>query len=251
MALLAAGSPDRRVVIAERLGEPGERVWETTLAGIGKRSFDPLSVMLVLEPVAGAARLSGPSVELDDAMLMVRNGQMTRQEVRAISVACLGVRSATVIWDVGAGSGAMSIEMAYANSIAKIFAIERDPDQRLCVQANIERTGVASIVVVEGEAPEALGKLPDPQAIFIGGTGGRLIEVLDRCWARLAQGGRLVANLVVLGHLSTFLAWCTKAGVIPEVLLVHLSRGVPIVGSLRLDPFSPVFVVKVCKGVSG
>jgi precorrin-6Y C5,15-methyltransferase (decarboxylating) len=248
MVLLARGSPDRRVVVAERLGEPGEQLWETTLAGLSERSFAPLNVMLVLELVEETARLSKTPGEIDDAALMVRSGQMTRQEVRVLSVARLGVRSASVIWDVGAGSGAVSIEMAYRNPVARIFAIERDPDQRLCVRTNLERTGVASVMLVEGEAPEALEKLPEPQAIFIGGTGGRLTEILDCCWTSLAQDGRLVANFVVLGHLNEFLTWCTRAGVIPEVLLVQLSRGVPIVGSLRLEPFHPVFIVKVCKG---
>lgn len=246
-ALLAAGSPDRRTVVAQRLGHSSEQVEETTLTAAKDREFDPLNVMLVLEPVWGdLPPQAGPAV-LDDSLLAHRQGQLTKQEVRAVSLSRLGRWPGGVLWDVGAGSGAISIEMARQNPLARIFAIERDPEQRRCIAINLARFGISSVTVMEGEAPEVLDRLPDPQAIFIGGTGGKLTAVLDRCWDRVAPGGRVVANLVVLDHLTEWLSWCRLHGLVPDVLLVQLARGKPMVGSLRFEALHPVYVVTLCK----
>lgn len=244
-AVLAAGSQDRRAVVAERLGEAGERVVDRTLSAISADTFDPLNVMLILEPVLGQVLSREDAPELEDAAFDTCRGQLTRREVRALTLACLRARPGSVIWDIGAGSGAVSIEMVQRLPRAQVFAVERDPDQIRCLRANLARYRAASVTVVEGEAPDVLSRLPDPAAIFIGGTGGKLTAVLTQCWERLASAGRLVANLVVLDHLSEFLAWCATADETPEVLQVQLARGVPIVGSLRLKSLDPVYIATV------
>ncbi|WP_447974036.1 precorrin-6y C5,15-methyltransferase (decarboxylating) subunit CbiE [Nitrospira sp. Kam-Ns4a] len=247
-ALLAAGSPDRRTVVAERLGEAGERIAAGTLRAVAADRFDPLNVLLILEPVSGQGLPSGEALEVDEAALETWRGQVTRREVRALVLAALGARPGWVVWDVGAGAGAVSIELARRMPGAPIFAVERDPEQLRCLRTNLARHRAGSVTVVEGEAPDVLSRLPDPQAVFIGGTGGKLTAVLTHCWQRLAPEGRLVANLVVLGHLSEFLAWCAPAGATPEVLQVQLARGVPIAGSLRLEALNPVYLVAARRG---
>ncbi|MGQ0812395.1 MAG: precorrin-6y C5,15-methyltransferase (decarboxylating) subunit CbiE [Nitrospiraceae bacterium] len=246
-ALLAAGSPNRRAVVAQRLGESHERVEDLTLRAVQDRVFDPLNVMLVLEPLSLA--LSAESMpQIDDGSLMQRHGQLTKQDVRAVSVARLGFWPGGVMWDIGAGSGAISIDMVRRNPLVRIFAMERDPEQQQCLRTNLARFGISSVTVVKGEAPVVLGALPHPHAIFIGGTGGKLTAILDRCWECLIPGGRVVANLVVLDHLSEWLSWCQRHSAQPDVLLVQLARGAPIVGSLRFEALNPVYVVMVCKG---
>lgn len=250
-AVLAAGSRDRRVVIAERLGASDERVSDTTLREIGERACDPLNVMLILEAVAEPTPPGSNGPAGDDAAFVSLRGQMTPREVRALSLSRLDGGAAHVLWDIGAGSGAIAIDMARRNPAAKVFAVERDPDQHRCIRTNLERCRVRSVTVVEGEAPEVLDDLPDPQAVFIGGTGGRLTAVLDRCWSRVAAGGRIVANLVVFDHVSDVLRWGAAQGVMPDVLHVQLARGVPIVGSVRLDALNPVFIVTIDKPSAG
>jgi len=111
----------------------------------------------------------------------------------------------------------------------------------------VERLGVSSVTLVEGEAPEVLKGLPEPHAVFIGGSGGKLTAILHECWARISEGVQVVANIVVLDHLSEFLAWAKKVNVTPDVLHVQLSKGKPIIGSLRLEAFTPVYIVTVQK----
>jgi precorrin-6Y C5,15-methyltransferase (decarboxylating) len=245
-ALLKAGSPDRHVVVAERLGLADERVHRSSLARAVEGTFDPLNVMLVLEPIE--QQPSGRrGWDPDDQTLMQRRGQITRQEVRALSVLRIDPEPTNVVWDIGAGSGAVAIDIARRAPLARVFAIERDPDQQECIRTNLARTSVSSVMLVEGEAPQALPALPDPDRVFLGGTGGKLTAVLEHSWPRLRPNGRIVANLVVLDHVSQFLAWCSKVGTTPDVLLVQLSRGTPIVGSLRLEALNPVYILTVCR----
>lgn len=246
-ALLAAGSPDRRAVVAQRLGESDELVEDLTLRAVQDRAFDPLNVMLVLEPLS-TARCSESLAQIDDGSLAQRHGQLTKQEVRAVSLARLGFWPGGIMWDIGAGSGAISIDMVRHNPLVRVFAVERDPEQQQCLSTNLARFGISSVTLVKGEAPDVLGTLPHPQAIFIGGTGGKLTAILDRCWECLAPGGRMVANLVVLDHLSEWLSWCHRHSVQPDVLLVQLTRGVPIIGSLRFEALNPVYIGMVRKG---
>lgn len=231
-ALLAAGCGPRHVWVASNLGEPEERVLETDLDGLAAGTFDPLSVVVLVA--------SGGEVAHDMALVWGRPddsfahdaGMITKAEVRAVALGKLGLPRTGVMWDVGAGSGSVAVEAAQLAPGLRVFAIERSAASCERIRANARGTGV---VVVEGEAPSALGALPAPDRAFVGGGGP---AVLDAVCDRVRPGGQVVATSAILAHATH------AASRLGAVVQVGISRGVPIGsdGALRLAAENPIFV---------
>jgi precorrin-6Y C5,15-methyltransferase (decarboxylating) len=240
-ALLAGGlEPDARAWVMERLGGPAERIQTGHLDQVVGWACDPLSVLIV---VRDPDRVRGPSTRLgvaDEAYAHER-GQITKAEVRALSIARLAPRAGDTVWDVGAGSGSVSVEVSAFCRPGLVYAVERRPAQCAYVRENIARFGVANVRLVEGQAPEVLSDLPDPDAVFVGGSGGRLADILDVAVGRLRPGGRLVLNLVRLEALH--LATIRLAELRHEITQLSIARGAKVEGSTRLAALNPVFVV--------
>ncbi len=229
-ALVASGCGARAVTVASHLGEPGEAVVTTDLEGLAGGSFEPLSVVVLR--TAGEA--GGPAMAwgLPDDTYRHRAGLVTKAEVRAVALGKLGLPSAGVLWDVGAGSGSVAIECSRLAPGLAVYAVERRPDDAARLRANAEGTAVR---VMEGEAPGALDVLPDPDRVFVGGGGMAVLEaVLDR----LRPGGTVVATYAALDRAA---AAASRLG---SVVQVAVSRGVPVGagGALRLAAENPVFV---------
>lgn len=235
-ALMAAGvSPETRCAVCERLGGPDQRVVRGTLAEVAAGTFAPLNVFVVW-PEVPLRRWRTPLP--DEAFVTVR-GQLTKREVRALAVAFLDLRPGEVLWDIGAGSGALSIEAAYRHPDVAVYAVERRPELVACARQNVERVPAPNVRLVAGEAPAACASWPDPDAIFLGGTGGRVEELITWARERLRPSGRLVVNLVVVEHLVRV------RRLLPDADFVHVavSRGTPVGTNVRLQALNPVFIV--------
>ncbi len=192
-ALVALGAHHRLVVVATRLGEPGERVVRCTdLADLAAGRFDHRSVVVVAHPAAArpAAGRGGRPV----AAFAHRASMITKPEVRSIVLGKLSLPERGVLWDVGAGSGSVAIEAALAAPGLRVIAVERNHDDAERVLANAAALG-ALVDVVEGAAPAALEGLPAPDRVFVGGGG---LDVLDACLAALRPSGRLVATFAAV-----------------------------------------------------
>jgi precorrin-6Y C5,15-methyltransferase (decarboxylating) len=240
-ALLDGGMEDADAAVCEHLGGDDERVVRAPLSDIAVRQFARLNVLVVLRDPA-AVRWGRPLLgQPDDAYAHAR-GQITKAEVRAVSIARLGMDRAGVVWDVGAGSGAVAIEAASLRVDALVCAVERDPEQVGLLRENVRRYTAGNVRVVAGEAPAALAGLPDPDAVFVGGTGGRLTSVLETASRRLRPGGRLVLNLVTLDHLAEARACLDALGWTHDVTQVSVARSAPVAGSMRLAALNPVFI---------
>lgn len=241
-ALRAGGLEDCRIVVCERLGGPAERIVETRLHALDAEPFDPLNVVLVLrEPEAA---LLTPRFGRPEAEYAHRAGMITKAEVRAVSLSHLAVSPGDVVWDIGAGCGSVSLEAASLVHHGFVYAVERDMQQLAYLRENLARhTGPVRIVA--GEAPAALADLPRPNAVFLGGSGGRLHEVLQAIMARLEPGGRLVANFVVLAHLLASQAQLRADGWETNVTQVSVSREVTLG---RLEALNPVLVLRAARG---
>jgi precorrin-6Y C5,15-methyltransferase (decarboxylating) len=183
-----------RLVVMEELGGPKERIEESTADGWGEREAAPLHTVAL--EVSGAGTLLGRTPGLPDEAYE-HDGQITKRDVRAITLAALVPVAGQLLWDIGAGSGSVAIEWLRAAPGARALAIERDAVRAQRIDRNALRLGVPSLEVVAGAAPGALDGLPAPDAIFVGG-GLTVDGLLERCRGALAPGGRLVANAVTV-----------------------------------------------------
>ena len=182
----------------------------------------------------------------DDAFEQKRplRGQITKAEVRAVSLYSLGLRQESVVWDIGAGTGSVSVEIALIAHGGMVYAIEWDEDSIAMLQRNVSLWGSGNIHIVCGEAPEALEALPDPDSVFVGGSGGRLAEILDSTTRRVKPGGRIVVNLATLERAQEATHRLRGLGLETEIVMVSAARGkVMADGATRLEALNPVFIV--------
>ena len=240
-ALLDGGMEDCRCVVAAQLGGPVERVLDATLSAVAQGGFDPLSVVVLDRdaesvPVAQQRDFGRPEMDFSHA-----RGMITRAEVRAVGLSLLRPGGASVIWDVGAGSGSIGIEAGGLAPAARVYAVERDEEQLTHLRANVASLGRGAVDVIAGEAPEVLASLPDPDCVVVGGHGGRLGEILGVVRARLRPGGRVVAHFATLD--GVLIARATLGGWSPQVTALNVARGVDAGKSLRLQAEDPVFLV--------
>jgi len=171
-------------------------------------------------------------------------GQITKREVRAVSLYSLGLRHDSVVWDIGAGTGSISVEASLISWQGAVYAIERDEASLPLLQANVDKWGSDNVRVVPGEAPKALDGLPDPDAVFVGGSGGHLDEILVTVSVRLKPGGRVVVNLAALDRTQQVYDTLKAMEFQPEMAMVSSARGKEMPdGAIRLESLNPVFVV--------
>jgi precorrin-6Y C5,15-methyltransferase (decarboxylating) len=168
---------------------------------------------------------------------------MTKREVRLLVIGELALKPGQIIWDIGAGTGSVSIEIARLFPTSKVYAIEKTAAGTALISQNCRRFQVENVISIHGNAPEILHALPNPNRIFIGGSGGNLSQILDAC-SRLAPSGVLVLALATLEHLNTALDWLkATSNWNYQLLQVQLSRSVPIGNLTRFAPLNPVTIV--------
>jgi precorrin-6B C5,15-methyltransferase / cobalt-precorrin-6B C5,C15-methyltransferase len=245
-ALLQAGADDVRAWVFEHLGGERERATETTLGSLADQRFAALNVLVVPDLSWRAESPLQSGFGLPESAFEHTARLITKPEIRAVSLSKLRLRPGGVLWDVGAGSGSLSIEAAGLASGLRVIAVERSAKQLPLIHQNIARFGLGDqITVVEGEAPEALAHVPNPDAVFVGGSGGRLIEILDMVLGRIDAQGRIVVNLVTFEHIATVLDWARARNIGAEVVQISVSRGSDILGMTRLQSENPVTVVSL------
>lgn len=253
-ALLQRGVDYFTIYVCENLGSPDERVTQGELADVAEQEFSPLNVMiLVRKPNVPdrpssmiGTRLFGNA---DDAFLQSqpKRGLLTPAEVRSIALAELDLGPTSVVWDVGAGSGSVAIEAARLASGGKVFAIERDPEDYQLIAQNAERFGVGNLTPVLGQAPDAWQDLPEPDAIFVGGTGRAVAGIVELAADRLRVGGRLVANVGSVDNVVAVRDTLRRLGQEPTVRMIQLSLGIEQMETMRLESLNPTFLITATK----
>ncbi len=179
-----------RVHVAEDLGSAREKITEASLEEISHQRFSPLNVICLLLP-----QLPPPPVfGLEEEEIVHSRGLITKDEIRAATLHRLRLPRQGVFWDIGGGSGSVSLEAAAMHPELSVYTVERKAEELANIKKNICRFRLFNITPVEGRARDAVGGLPDPDAVFIGGSGGELQEVIALAAPRLAEGGRLVVN---------------------------------------------------------
>ncbi len=239
--LLASGIPDCRAVVCENLGEPGEALTNLRLNQLPEHAFSSLNVLiLVQDDDWRPAPLLSPR---PDTAYAHRNGLITKVDVRALCLSRLALRETDVVWDIGAGSGAVSIEMAELAWRGQVVAIEKDAECLGYIHENVARFGVLNVEVVAGEAPAALRDLPAPDAVFIGGSSGQLCEILEQVNQAARPGCRLVATFTILENMLQANHWLKDAGWEPALAQAQMAYSAPLGEGTRLAPANPIFFV--------
>ncbi len=230
------------MVVAEDLGLPTERVTRGPVSEFRDWTGSDLNVVLLLRNGVPARPL-GPGIP--DGAFSHDRGLITKREVRAVALGLLDLPEAGVLWDVGAGSGSVSVEACLLRSGLRVYAVEKTAEGVSHIRKNRRRFRAAGLVPVEGEAPGALKALPDPDRVFVGGSGGRLAAVLDVAWGRLRPGGVLLVAAVLLETQAETLAWTRARSLEPEITEVRASRSRPVAGRHRMVPENPVCLVRL------
>jgi precorrin-6Y C5,15-methyltransferase (decarboxylating) len=213
-----------RFVVLEALGGPRERIRAATAAAFDLSEVDALNTVAV-EVVAGpGARVIPRTPGIADA-LFEHDGQITKREIRTVTLSSLAPRRGELLWDIGAGAGSVAIEWMLADPSLRAAAVERRPDRAARIRRNATAFGVPGLGVVEGEAPAALAKLAPPDAIFVGGGAGDP-GVLDAAISTLRPGGRLVVNAVTLATEAVLIARHATLG--GELTRIGISRASPV-----------------------
>jgi precorrin-6B C5,15-methyltransferase / cobalt-precorrin-6B C5,C15-methyltransferase len=253
-ALLAKRIDYFTAYVCENLGARDERVTRGELAEIAAQKFHLLNVLiLVRQPDApdrprdaiGRRMFGNP----DEAFLqsVPKQGLLTPSEVRALALAQMDIAPSSIVWDVGAGSGSVSVEAAQLASDGAVYAIEMDPEDHGLIEENAQRFGVANLVPVLGQAPEIWNALPDPDCVFMAGSGREVIRLCEAAYTRLRSGGRLVVNLVSIDNLSELHQAMQMHCPNLRVWMVNIARGEDQLGRLSFDALKPNFLLAVVK----
>lgn len=181
-----------RVYVAENLGAADERLFSGALAEAARQEFAELNVLIMTRPRLASEDL--PVFGLVEEEIAHSRGLITKDEVRAVTLHALRLPTTGVFWDLGAGSGSIAVAAARLHPGLTVFAVDHHAEAIANVKENIRRFGCYNIIPVQGEATALLNTLPDPDRVFIGGSGGRLAEIIGQTVPRLPSGGRLVVN---------------------------------------------------------
>lgn len=227
------GSP---MTVLESLGGPEEQVRTVTAARFTLPGINPLNICAIEVTATPDARILPFTTGRDDA-LFEHDGQITKREVRALTLSALAPRRGELLWDIGAGSGSVGIEWMLADPSLRAIAIEADGERVARIGRNALAFGVPDLRVVHGTAPGALGDLPQPAAIFVGG-GGTEPGVIEAALTALPSGGRLVANAVTTQMEALLLARHAELG--GHLTRIAIDRAAPIGGMTGWRPAMPI-----------
>ncbi|MDY6785231.1 MAG: precorrin-6y C5,15-methyltransferase (decarboxylating) subunit CbiE [Cyanobacteriota bacterium] len=240
--------------VCENLGGTTENVRCFSGDRILGESFAPLNIVVLLKTEQSFVPSQLPIFGLPDSLFYSfrdRPGLMTKREVRIVILGELALQPNQVVWDIGAGTGSVSIEIARLLPNAQIYAIEKTAMGQNAIEKNCDRFGVNNVTIVRGTAPQSLTQLPAPDRVFIGGSGGNLRAVLQVCEQRLAPEGIVVAAFATLEHLNLCLEELRVKAAIEgrhrvwsyRLLQINLSRSVPVASLTRFSPLNPVTLV--------
>ena len=219
------------------------------------QQFSPLNVMVLLRkpnvPDRPAEMRGQRFFGNHDEMFLQskpKRGLLTPMEVRVIALAELDLGPRSVVWDVGAGSGSVAIEAARLAKDGTTYAIEMDGEDHQLIIENSDRFGVSNLVPVLGQAPDAWRDLPDPDSVFVGGSGRAISGIVEQAIKRLRSGGRLVANVSSIDNVSSINGFLRESEGTVETRMINVSHSMDQLDRVRFESLNPTFLITFLKG---
>ena len=236
-------SEDYELAIAESLSQEKENIFQwMTVDGAASSQFADLNIVILRKKSTTEDALFG----LPDERFKQRKpdkGLITKREIRAVSLARMSLKQDSIVWDIGAGSGSIGLEAARLCLQGHVYAIEKNTDDVSIALSNKASLQVTNYSLIQGRAPDGLEYWPDPDAVFIGGSGGELRELILLCMKKLKHNGQLVMNFVTFENLSTAMETLKQISAKWDVVQLQASRSKPILSMQRLQAENPVWVV--------
>jgi len=241
--------------VCEKLGYPDEKITEGAPEEIAGMSFADPNVVIIKDTTAQQCNSAVGAIHelplhafgLKEDEIQHTKGLITKDEVRAVTIHKLRLPQKGVFWDIGAGSGSVSVEAARLSHGIKVFTVEKDEEQINNIAVNINRFNITNIEVVKGEAPEALKALPSPDRVFIGGSGGRMDAIVDLISGKMGSG-IVVINATTIETLNEAVRSLEKNSFIIEISEVSVSRSKTVGNKRHMSALNPVFVITGVRG---
>ncbi len=246
--LIERGRDGYTAWLCENLGGVDERIRNLSLPDLLRVSSSPLNVLILIKEYEGEGDDYMPTLGIPDEEFASIKKHITREEVRVVALAKLKLRHDMCLWDVGAGSGSVSIEADHLLPNGRIFAMERNEQSLAFIKQNLNKFHTRHITLVAGEAPDCFEDLPDPDRVFIGGSGGNLFRILEAVDARLPAEGRIVINAITLETLTAATEFFENAGYQVEVTTINVARTRPLTEYKMFEAYNPVYIIVGEKG---
>lgn len=244
--LLSRGAEGYEAWLCEDLGLPGETFTRTDLRGLLASTPSELNILILIKTYEPNL-IRYPLIGIDDDQFQTSKKLITKQEVRAVTLAKLQLQDDLVLWDIGAGSGSVSIEASNLMPHGRIFALERNPQCVGFMNENLKKFVAHNVRLIEIEAPEGLEDLPDPDRVFIGGAGGNLEEIIDAIGTRLKPEGLIVINAVTLETLTKAVEYLEDQGFVVEATCINVSRTRKLTEYKMFEALNPVYIISASK----
>ncbi|MFW5976740.1 MAG: precorrin-6Y C5,15-methyltransferase (decarboxylating) subunit CbiT [Bacillota bacterium] len=180
---------------------------------------------------------------IPDEKFIRKNVPMTKEEIRIITISKLRIRDDSIIYDIGAGTGALTVEAAIRAGKGKVYAVEKEIERSKLIARNVSKFNLENVKVITGEAPSALKELPPADRIIIGGSGGKLKPILNQIDKKLATDGRIVINAVTLDTLVEIYDLFNKLDYDFDICNIAVTRGKDIAGYKMLKALNPVYII--------
>ena len=244
--LVGNGFTDVSMCVLERLGMQDERISRITPAQAQAMTFSDLN-LVVLKP--DPVRQTAPSLfpGMPDDRFAHEKGLITKAEVRAVSLSRLRLFDRAVFWDLGAGSGSVSIEAGLFITRGDIYTVEQKESRIRHIRENRSRFGIGNMQVIQTRLPAGMTDLPDPDRVFIGGGGKALADIIHMAADRLKPSGIIVINTVLIDNLTTAAKTMEGLGFDVDMVQIQVNRATPMPFSHRLEAANPVWIITGCR----